>query len=226
MKNKAFLAHVLPFAVFLGFLALDSLIASAFQTRGVLWLAAPKYWIYPLQTIVCAGLVIFFWKHYEFGPIRAWPLGVLGGLLALILWISPQVFLGFPPRPSGFNPDLFAGDPLLYRLSLLSRFARMVIVVALIEEIFWRGLVMRYLINEDFQKVPFGSYTPLSFFGVTVLFMLEHGTADYPAAFLTGLIYCGLAVKTKSLWACVVAHAVTNLGLGLYTVATKQWGFW
>ena len=102
----------------------------------------------------------------------------------------------------------------------------MVIVVALIEEIFWRGLVMRYLINEDFQKVPFGAYSALSFFGVAVLFMLEHGTVDYPAAFLTGLIYNGVAVKTKSLWACVVAHGVTNFGLGLYTLATKQWGFW
>ncbi len=226
MKNKAFLAHVLPFAVFLGFLMLDSFVATIFQNSGVLLLTMPKYWIYPLQTLVCGGLVLSFWKHYDFGSVRAWPIGVLAGIVALVLWVSPQAFFGFAPRTEGFNPDLFAADPTIYWLNLISRFARMVIVVALIEEIFWRGLVMRYLINEDFQKVPFGAYSALSFFGVAVLFMLEHGTVDYPAAFLTGLIYNGVAVKTKSLWACVVAHGVTNFGLGLYTLATKQWGFW
>jgi hypothetical protein len=33
-------------------------------------------------------------------------------------------------------------------------------------------------------------------------------------------------VRTKSLGACVVAHAVTNLGLGIYIMVTRQWGFW
>jgi hypothetical protein len=35
-----------------------------------------------------------------------------------------------------------------------------------------------------------------------------------------------VAVRTKSLAACVVMHAVANLLLGVYVVSTKQWGFW
>lgn len=226
VKNKALLAHVLPFVVFMLFITLDSVIATVFQDSGILWLAMPKYWIYPLQTTVCAGLLVFFWKQYDFPPVNAWPWGVLVGIVALVIWISPQALLGFAPRKEGFDPDLFAAQPLIYWLNILGRFARMTIVVALLEEIFWRGFVMRYLINDNFKSVPFGAYTPLSFFAVVILFTLEHSMPDWPAALLTGILYNLLAVKTRSLWACVVAHGVTNLGLGLYVMATKQWGFW
>jgi uncharacterized protein len=59
-----------------------------------------------------------------------------------------------------------------------------------------------------------------------VMFGLAHWGADFIPAILTGVIYNYVAVKTKSLTACVVAHAVTNLGLGIYIMQTKQWGFW
>jgi membrane protease YdiL (CAAX protease family) len=56
--------------------------------------------------------------------------------------------------------------------------------------------------------------------------MLVHSMADWPAAFLCGLVYNFVAVKSGSLAACVVAHGLTNLGLGAYIMATRQWGFW
>jgi len=99
-------------------------------------------------------------------------------------------------------------------------------VVPLIEEIFWRGFLQRYLVNEKFTSVKFGTYTHLSFFGVAGAFMLVHSPSDWPAAIATGVLFGWVAVKTKSLLACVIAHAITNLGLGIYIVTTKQWGFW
>jgi membrane protease YdiL (CAAX protease family) len=59
-----------------------------------------------------------------------------------------------------------------------------------------------------------------------VAFTLVHSQEDWPAALLTGILFNLIAVRTKSLWACVVAHAVANLALGLYICATRQWGFW
>jgi len=226
VKNKTLLAYVLPFVVFLGFLFLDSFVQEVFEGAGSVFFRAPKFWVYPLQTALCAGLLLAFWKFYTFAPLRPWPLGVLAGLAVLFLWISPQLVFGMPPRTEGFDPEFFGTTGALYGLTVLARFARLVIVVPLLEEIFWRGFLMRYLINERFTTVAFGTFRPLSFFGVAVLFMLVHSIPDWPAAFLTGLIYNGLAVKTKSLWACVLAHAVTNLGLGFYIMATRQWGFW
>lgn len=225
-SRRQFLAYTLPFFVFMGFLGLDFLIGKLFETSGILFLAVPKYWLFPVQSIVCAGILLWFWKEYTFTPLRPWFWGVAGGLLALAIWLSPQELFGVAHRTKGFNPEVFLETPLLYWLTVISRFARLVIVVPLVEEIFWRGFLMRYLINERFETVAFGAYRPFSYFGVALLFMLVHAPEDFIGAFLTGLIYNGLAVKTKSLWACVIAHAVTNLGLGLYIMATRQWGFW
>ncbi len=43
---------------------------------------------------------------------------------------------------------------------------------------------------------------------------------------IAGVIYNALLYRTKSLSACMVAHGMTNLALGLYVLATQQWTFW
>ena len=100
------------------------------------------------------------------------------------------------------------------------------VVVPLVEEIFWRSLLLRYLISEKFETVPFGTFSWMSFAVVAVAFALSHQKADWPAALLTGVLYNLVACRSKSLTSCVVTHALTNLALGLWIVATKEWGFW
>ncbi len=219
-------AYVAPFVIFMGGLALSQAVGSVGKESDNLLLARPEYWVYPLQTLACGAALVFFWKRYDFGARGGLLLAAAAGVLALLLWLSPQLLLGFAPRTGGFDPTVFSDNPLLYWLTVTARFARLVIIVPLVEEIFWRGFLMRYLIRDNFETVSLGAYKATSFFGVAGLFMLVHSTADWPAAFLTGLIYNGLLVKTRSLTACVIAHAITNLGLGFYIMATRQWGFW
>ena len=95
-----------------------------------------------------------------------------------------------------------------------------------LEEIFWRGFLLRYLIREDFTSLPFGAWSRLSFGATTLGFMLEHHPPDYAGALLTGLLYNLVAIRTRSLSACVLAHAVTNALLGGYVMHSGQWGFW
>jgi CAAX prenyl protease-like protein len=219
--------YVLPFAVFMAGLVLVSLVKSfAPEEGGPLWLADPKYWVYPLQTIACGALLVWFWRCYDWGAKWHVVTGVLAGLVVLALWISPQWLLGAEPRLEGFNPDTFADTPALWWSTVALRFLRLVVIVPLLEEIFWRGFLMRYLIKEDFTTVPFGAFTWFSFGAVTLMFGLAHFGPDIIPALLTGAIYNLLAIRTKSLACCVIAHAVTNLGLGLYIMQTRQWGFW
>ena len=226
-ENRALTAYVTPFAVFMLGLALVSGVQAFAPPEGApLWLAQPVYWVYPLQTIVCGALLAWFWKHYEWGAHWHALVGIAAGLLVLAVWISPQWILGAEPRTTGFDPRTFAGNPALWWGSVALRFLRLVIVVPLLEEIFWRGFLMRYLIKDPFTKVPFGEFSWFSFTGVAVLFGLAHWGPDFAPAIITGIIYNLVAVRTKSLAACVIAHAVTNLGLGIYIMQTGQWGFW
>lgn len=184
------------------------------------------YLVFPIQTVVCAALLAFFWRQYPLAaPRKAW-LAAAIGLLAFALWISPQAIFHQPPRLPGFNPQVFAGHPALYWPELVTRFLRLVIIVPLLEEIFWRGFLLRYLINEDFDIVPFGSYSHTSNALVTIGFMFEHSRPDWPAALATGLLYNAVAFRTRSLTSCVLAHALTNTLLGAFIMTTAQWGFW
>ena len=96
----------------------------------------------------------------------------------------------------------------------------------LVEEIFWRGFLLRFLINEDFERVAFGTFSWLSFAVVAIAFALSHTRADWVAGLITGMLYNVVAYRTKSLMTCVLTHAVTNLLLGLWIMKTAQWGFW
>ena len=207
-------------------IALKEVVGGLGSGSDALLLRHPEHWVYPVQTFACGLALVYFWREYDFGIRSGWLAGVFGGLLALGIWISPQTVFGFGLRQVGFDPTAFSDSVFLYWLTVGARFARLVVVVPLVEEIFWRGFLMRYLICEDFCSVGVGTYRSAAFFGVAGLFMFGHGAADWPAAFLTGLIYNGLAVRTKSLSACVIGHAVTNLGLGVYIMSTRQWGFW
>ena len=102
----------------------------------------------------------------------------------------------------------------------------MVVIVPLVEELFWRGFLLRFCINEDFRSVPVGTFTWTSFLVVTVAFCFEHTRPDWPAALLTSALYNWVAYSSRSLLACVIAHAITNLLLGFYILKTQQWGFW
>jgi CAAX prenyl protease-like protein len=218
-------AYLGPFVVFLLFLALSDVIASLGDGLAAWAIASPKYWIFPLQTVVCGWLLWKGWPYYSMKAPRNLAFTTAIGATVLLVWISPQLLGIAAPRMEGFDPHFF-GDGGSYSANVAMRFVRLVIVVPLVEEIFWRGFLLRYLIKSDFTSVPFGTFELRSFLIVTFAFCLVHQFADWPAAAVAGALYNWVACRTKSLSACVLAHAITNLGLGLYVMRTGQWGFW
>ncbi|MEO5721192.1 MAG: CAAX prenyl protease-related protein [Chthoniobacterales bacterium] len=216
-------AYVVPMVAFLVLMAPVSFL----QKMGdAFWLQSAEHLVYPVQTIFCAALLVWYWRHYEFHRLARIFFSIAVAVFVVVLWISPQAFFGVAARTDGFNPETFAIGSIAYWGALGMRFLRLVIVVPLVEEIFWRGFLLRYLIDEKFASVPFGKFSWLSFGVVTVAFTFAHSSADWMAAAVTGALYNFVAYRTRSLSSCVLAHAVTNLLLGLWIVYTKQWGFW
>ncbi len=219
-------AYVGPLFVFLAIGALGAAVEWLFS-GSTFWMASQtRYWVCPLQTVVTGVVLIRWWKPYQLRPPhRAW-FAILIGVIALLVWIAPQEVFGIAPRRDGFDPSFFGSEVWAYYLNTGMRFFRLVIIVPLAEEIFWRGFLLRYLIDDDFMDVPIGAFSWLSFAIVTGGFCIEHTFPDWPAAIITGMLFNAVAYYTRSLSACVLTHAVTNLILGIYVMRSGQWGFW
>jgi CAAX prenyl protease-like protein len=245
-RAKPYTAYLGPFAAFLGCLLLGQLVSGLFEGRAAWPISEPQYWVDPLQTLLCGALLIHWWDSYELRRPSGLVFSIAIGVVVFFLWAGAQAgleavvandalgaratqflrWLGLGvPRLEGFRPDFFP-SPAANAISVGLRFVRLVVVVPLLEEIFWRGFLLRWLIDPIFESVPVGTYRPWPFFITTIGFCLEHQAADWPAALLTGALYNWVAIRTKSLSACVLAHAITNLLLGLYVMKTGQWGFW
>ena len=233
-------AHIAPLVVFQ---LLILLLQTGRNSPDAAWpVRAPEQWVYPLQTIVCGGLLLWWWKHYRFDtpPVRKLILALLVGSLGIALWILPcelfhrmghtkdsagwLAYMGVQERLRGFDP----ADAPYPAIAIFFRFLRMVVVVALLEEVFWRGFLMRWLVpsHHGTWTIPFGTHHWRALAGSVVGVVIVHQPADYAAAFFWALLLYFLAVRTRSLTACVVAHGVANLILGIYVMATSRYGFW
>lgn len=169
--------------------------------------------------------------------LRPWPsafaaaLAVGVGVLVTVAWVGLQN-VDYPKF--GASGTRVAFDPYVLsppaRLAFLAvRFYGLVLLVPLVEELFWRSFVMRMVIglevNADFSEIAVGRVTPIAAAVTAALFASAHPEEWLPAV-LTGLAWAGLLWKTRSISACVLSHAVANLGLGIYVLATGDWRFW
>ncbi len=246
ISEKA-LAHVLPISVFMVLLVVISFLEYfgfvVYNDDIYPWYRyAPEQWLYPLQTIVCLILIKKYWSKFEIGPLKGFKFSIIMGVVGISIWVLPGhlfdvmemdegwwKYLGFTDRKKGFNPSDFLGsNESFYWLVVVFRFLRMVLVVSIIEEVFWRGFLMRYILDRDgnYWNQPFGKFSLRSYIIVTLLFMFIHAPSDYVGAFIYGSITYYVAVKTKSLFACIVMHALANLLLGCYVLKTGNFGYW
>jgi uncharacterized protein len=243
IRNAPGAAWAGPLMILLALMWLPDLVKS--EAAGAPWYRAqPKQWGIPLQTVVVLGAVAFWWRQYTFKPLaaRQITMAVVAGTVGIALWILPSwlhdrgwvgkiEWLGFTSRAGdrdSFDPTIWESNPFIYWSAVAVRLLRMTVAVAFAEELFWRGFLWRIVSDpyRDFHKVPFAQPNWKSLAAVTVLFSISHMGSDRFMAAIWCLIISGLYVRTKSVGACVVAHAVSNLLLGIYVMVTKQWGFW
>ena len=106
------------------------------------------------------------------------------------------------------------------------RVASATLVVPVMEELFWRDFLWRSIIApNDFKLAQIGEWDWKAFVVVTGLFATVHGNW-WLTAIVWGAMVAGLLIYTKSLGACIIAHAVTNLLLAIYVLIYKDWAFW
>ena len=198
------LKYIIPFLAYIGIVPLLSLFNN--PTIG-----------YVLKVIVTGILILYYLKQYtELKQFKINYLAILTGLLIFIIWISLE---GFYPRFAGeiFNPQ---GSIPLIILKLIG----FILIAPLIEELFTKSFLLRVLIKQDFEKVPIGKFTWLSFIITVLFFGLAHNL--WLPGIITGILLNLLLYKTKDIWACIQAHLIANIAVAIYVLSTSNWLFW
>jgi len=186
---------------------------------------------YPLR-ILATICVIWLVSRPVLPRITTHLLGSVSlGAAVFLLWIGPDLLFGYRHFVLFENPVMglaISSVPESLRTNTLficCRFFGCALVVPILEELFWRGWLMRWLINERFELIPLGTYARGAFWIVAALFAMEHGPY-WEVGLLAGIAYNWWMVRTKSLSGCMVAHAVTNALLSIYILAGDHWQYW
>ncbi len=221
MFTSPIFVRALPFALYIALLALE----------GVLPGLAPGFdvrWLYPAKAGLVALALAVLWRHY--GELGTWSLtagqlllSLAVGVAVLGLWVNLDagwMLLGEPGK--GYDPRDAAGN--IDWMLVAFRIAGAALVVPLMEELFWRSFLQRWVQQSDFLSLDPARIGLRALAIASALFAVEH--LQWFAGLVAGLAYGWLYIRTRSLWAPVVAHAVTNGGLGAYVVSTGQWSFW
>lgn len=195
-------------------------------------LPLPLDWQAPLCVLLLAAVCVVCWpKSISIRPANALA-SVAVGALVFFLWIAPDILIPgyratapFSNAVVGHTHSSLPPAALRSDWILFWRTARAALVVPVVEELFWRAWMMRWLVNVDFWKVPLGTFTPVSFLVTAVLFASEHGPY-WDVGLLTGCVYNWWMIRTKSVANCVLMHAVTNGLLSAYVIWWGQWQYW
>lgn len=228
LEQSPVIARVLPFVVFVLLTACQGLFGEA-----------AKYWFYVAKTIVGAALV---WAMIpvvaELRPNLS--LGaVVVGVAVFGVWIGTENSWTTQPglwaklglakpladTPTAWNPHTYFGqDSIMAWIVILTRIFGSTIVVPPLEEVFYRSFLYRYLSKTDFLSVPLGKLVTGPFVLTAVVFGFSH--REWFAGILCGMAYQALVIWKNRLGDAIVAHAITNLLLGLWVVLRNQWQFW
>lgn len=213
-------ARVLPFATYLAFI----FVADLLERLGVD--PAPLRWLYPLKVAAVLGLLLAYRRSYvELRPARldwrAAVAAVAAGVVVLLLWINLNAGWMMLGSSAGFDP---VSDGRIDWLLVAARIAGAALVVPVMEELFWRSYLMRWIESPRFLQVSPARLGLRSFVVTVVLFGFEHNL--WLAGIVAGAVYSVLYMRSGTLWSPILAHGVTNGLLGAWIISTGHWTYW
>ncbi len=215
--KKDWIPYVVPFLIFLIF------------TGSVKYFPDFTAYLYIIKTIVVAALLWFWRNEYKSDIVfnlsfKETVTAVACGILALVIWVVPEGVFFQLEQSSSFDPHALGESTSAVFILISVRLFGSAVIVPIMEELFWRSFLMRYLIDSEFKSVALGAFTWFSFIGVAIVFGLEHNRIA--VGIIVGFLYGLLLIRQKKLMGVIVAHAITNLGLGIYVIVTGNWIFW
>ncbi len=216
-ENWRWLPYVAPMAIFLVLTDIEGRLPRGFYPS-----------LYAFKVVAVSLALWTFrgvWRDIKI-EARALAPAIGVGLAVFVLWIGIDRAIAYPHlgRRVGFDPFETIESPVLRGLFLATRFYGLVLMVPLMEELFWRSFLLRYVTRPDFENLASGEFSWPAFFLVAGAFGAAH--SEWLVAIVAAICYGLLLRATRSLWACIVAHGITNLCLGIYVLSSGDWKYW
>lgn len=219
--SRSAYVRIIPFILFMVLLALRGNLPAD--------IGIDLRWLYGVSTLLVGGLLLWWWREYGELTRQNWPsagelgLAIVVGLAVFGLWIvldAPWMVLGIPK--ASFVP--IDADGALQWPLIAVRWIGATLLVPVMEELFWRSFLMRWVQSPVFESVDPRRVGLKAIVLSTFVFVLAH--TMWLAAAIAGLAYALLYRQTGKLWVAVIAHAVTNGVLGIWVVSGGHWAFW
>jgi CAAX prenyl protease-like protein len=216
ISNPIF-SRVAPFALFIALIAMP---------HGT--------WLTVLRGVAVAVVLAICWRSYtELHPLPNplprqresinWLFAIAVGFAVFFAWIQlDHGWMTFGEGGTGFDPRRPDGS-IDWTLAGLRLFG-LALVVPVMEELFWRSFVMRWIDQRDFLALDPKRASWRAFVISSALFATEHSL--WLAGLLAGLAYAWVYVRSANLWMPIVSHAITNATLGIWILATGNWRYW
>ncbi len=203
--------YLVPFLALVGSLMITSAVTSGFDV------------LYPLRIVVVLAVAAFFARTYvRWSWTWSWS-AVAVGALVFGIWMVLE-----PVAGAGTDQGLAAGlsglSPAGARTWLVFRVLGSVLVFPFAEELAFRGYLMRRLIAPEFENVPMGQFSWLSFVVSSVCFGALHGR--WLAGTLAGMAFALIVYRRGRLSDAVLAHATANALIAGYVLSFGAWSLW
>ena len=222
LQASPFLSRVLPFFVFL-------LLTSCQGSFG----PESHFWVYLAKCIVGAWMI---WTTWPLVSEMRWTISfeaLLAGTLVFILWVAMDV-----PYPKFSQPDEswnlyehFGPASMMVWLFAGVRIAGSTLLVPMLEEVFYRSFLYRYILAPNWMFIEHNSFAVKPFLITSIVFGITH--QHWLAGIICGMIYQFLVIRTNRVGDAITAHAVTNLLLGVWVITQgfgyakePQWHLW
>jgi exosortase E/protease (VPEID-CTERM system) len=180
--------------------------------------------LYPLGILAAA---LMLWRHrgvypWLFRPSWSWQACAIG-VAVFALWIALEPDHD-PAFAEAWRRDL-ASLPVPLAVGWLTvRVIGSVVVVPLVEELAFRGYLLRRVFAADFTSVSFARFGWLSLVISSIAYGLLH--ERWLAGILAGALFAAAQYRRGRLTDALLAHAVTNALVAIHATGWQRWSLW
>ncbi|MQA37996.1 CAAX prenyl protease-related protein [Rugamonas aquatica] len=220
MFSGAAWPRIAPFALYIACIAIADLLGR------LGWDAQELRWFYAVKIAAVAAVLLAYRRRYteltwDGANARSIAIAVASGVLVLVLWINLNADWMQIGSSAGFNPlNHGAIDWALVTVRIVGA----ALVVPVMEELFWRSFLMRWIDAPDFLTHAPARCSAKAFIVSVILFGVEHNL--WLAGVVAGAVYSLLYMRGGRLWSPILAHGVTNGLLGIWIISTGSWTYW